>query len=155
LTPRPASSVDHRHLGSSERLDHVGQLGLGAHHRKQDDVPDGLDSAEEHDQPVDTDADPRRGGEGRTRAPDEGQVGRVGLEVAAGHGLGLAPEPLLLLLGDVELAVAVGELLGVDGQLEPVGHGGVVLVRRASGETSTGKPHTNTGSTTVGSRTVS
>ena len=50
----------------------------------------------------------------------------MGLEVTPRHRLGLTAEPLLLLLGDVELAVTVGELLGVDDQFEPVGQRGVV-----------------------------
>ena len=45
----------------------------------------------------------------------------MGLEVTLGHRLGLGPEPELLLFGDIQLAVAVGELLGIDAQLEPVG----------------------------------
>ncbi len=69
---------------------------------------------------------PDVGGRPYSSALHEGSVGRVGLEVPGGGRGGLGREALLLLLGHVELAVPVGQLLGVDHELEAVSHGGVI-----------------------------
>ena len=120
--------------------------GLGAEHGEEDHVPDGLDLGQQHDQPVDADADAGGGRQSVLEGPHEGLVGRVGLVVAACLGRGRHLEALRLLLGDVELAVAVGELPADDAQLEPVGHGRVV--GGVAGQRATPRPgtrHTKTG----------
>ncbi len=70
---------------------------------------------------------PDVGGRPYSRARTNAQVGGVGFEIAVRGGVRLVLESLLLLLGDVELAVAVGQLLAVDRQLEPVGQCRIVF----------------------------
>jgi hypothetical protein len=124
--------------------------GLGAHHREEDHVADGLDLGKQHHQAVDTDPDPRCRRKAVLEGPDEGHIGRVGLEIAAGHRLGLAPEAFLLLLGDVELAVAVGELLGIDASSNRSASVGSSRSAGPAARPRRESRHTKTGSTTVG-----
>ena len=79
----------------------------------------------------------------------------MGLGVASAVAAALGLEPPGLLLGHVELAVPVGELPAADAQLEPIGHVGSSAGWRASGDTSTGKPYTNTGSRVPASKILS
>src|SRR6201994_699125 len=97
---------------------------LRAHDRERNDVTDGRDLSQQHDQPVDAEADARGRRQPVLERPDEGQVGGHGLGVSAGGQRGLGLEPLFLLVGVVELAVAVGQLPAPDEQLEAVGGGG-------------------------------
>ena len=69
---------------------------------------------------------PEVGGRPYSSAADERPVRRVRLLVARRRCCCLGDEPRLLLLGHVQLAVAVGQLLGVDHELEAVGQSGVV-----------------------------
>src|SRR6201996_3078031 len=133
--PRPTSSrmksgtsTESRAWSAPSRLSSSAVMSrLRAHDRERDDVADRRDLGQQHDQPVDAETDAGGRRQPVLERPDEGQGGGHGLGVAAGGQRGLGLEPLLLLVGGVELAVAVGQLPAPDDQLEAVGEGGVLV----------------------------
>ena len=92
--------------------------GLGPHRREQDHLADVLGARQQHDQPVDADAEPAGAGQPVFQRAHVVEVDVAGLGVALGLGPRLGLEGGQLRAGIVLLAVGVAQLEAGDHQLE-------------------------------------
>ena len=98
---------------------------LRPHDGEKDDVANGGHLGEQHDEPVDADADAGCGRKSVLERPHEGGVGRMGLDIASRGRRGLGLKTFVLLVGIVEFAVTVGQLSPGDDELEAIRDGRV------------------------------
>ena len=105
-----------------------GHLSLRPHGGKEDHVADGRLVGEDHHQAVDAQAHTAGGRHAVLQGPDVVGVEGVGLLVAGGALAHLVLEAAPLIVGIVELAERVRQLLAADEQLEPLGEGGIAAV---------------------------
>src|SRR5579859_3592633 len=109
-------------------LAHPGRSRLGPHLWEKDHVADRGRVGEEHDQPVDADAETGGRRHAVLERPDIVGVVEHRFLVAALLGGGLGAKPRRLLLRVVELREAVGDLAACDEELEAVSDEGVCIV---------------------------
>ena len=98
---------------------------FGTHHWEQDDVSNSLNFCQQHDEPVNPETNTRSWRQTVFERSNECLIGGVGFLVTRGGSCSFTLEPLNLFFGNVQLAVAVGEFLGINAQLEAVSDGGV------------------------------